>query len=135
MEGQAKPVPENDDEEVTIVDTAGDGEKSKLPFTKSFTVTWKNRETGVVNVGTFTATRPGLGVFGKIAVLKAKLNGGMTVDPMTDFTHTMISDLHYILTDTPEWWKPDEFFTADPLRKVWDRVVAWLNTFRPGRPG
>jgi len=121
-------------DEITVADVPGD-EKAKLAFVKSFTITWKNRETGVVQVGTFTVARPGLGAFGKIGVLKAKLNGGMAVDPLTDFNHQMMADLHYILTSFPDWWKPDEFYTADPLRKVWDHVVAWLNTFRPGSAG
>ncbi len=120
-------------EEVDIVDVKSDAATaSSISFTKSFVFTWKNPETGIVKVGTFTATRPGLEKLGRIAVLKAKLNGGMTtIEPMADFTHAMMADLQYILTDFPDWWKPGEFFTADPLRKVWDHVVAWLNTFRP----
>jgi len=112
---------------VKIVDTKDD---KAVSFTKSFTVTWTNAETGIVNVGTFTATRPGLGAMGQIAVYKAKLNGGEKVDPMTDIMHQMMADLHYILTDVPAWWKPSEFFTASPLRDVWDHVVAWSSTFR-----
>lgn len=114
--------------ELEIVDIDDDGSKKLVP-TKSFTVTWKNRETGVVKVGTFTATRPGLGKLGQISVLKAKLNGGEKVDYNADFVHGMMADLHYILTDVPEWWRPDEFFTANPLREVWDHVVAWLGNF------
>ncbi len=119
--------------EVEIVDVAADGTKAVVPFTKSFTVTWKNPETGVVKVGTLTAARPSLGKLGSIAVLKAKLNGGEKVDHQTDFMHAMMADLHYILVDVPDWWKPDEFFTANPLREVWDHVGAWLNTFRQRR--
>lgn len=125
-ETAAEPAPTA--KELEIVDVAADGSK-KLAGAKSFTVTWKNPETGVAKVGTFTATRPSLGILGKIAVLKAKLNGGERVDFQTDFMHTMMAELHYIITDAPEWWKPDEFFTADPLREVWDHVGAWLNNF------
>lgn len=121
--------------EVDIVDVAGDPEKARLPFTKSFTITWRNPETGVVKVGTFTATRPNVGAIGQIAVFKAKLNGGMAIDPMADFTHMMRADLHYILTDVPDWWRPADFFTATPLREVWDHVVSWLHTFRPASAG
>lgn len=124
------------EKEIEIVDVKKDGDvANSISFTKSFTVTWKNPETGVVNVGTFTATRPGLGKLGQIGVLRAKLNGGEKVDFMTDSTHSMMADLHYVLTDFPVWWKPDEFYTASPLRYVWDHVVAWLNTFRPGSAG
>jgi hypothetical protein len=134
MEGPAQGTgPEKpSDPEIDIVDVKADvATATSISFTKSFVVTWKNSETGVVKVGTFTATRPGLGKLGQIAVFKAKLNGGMVVEPMADFIHGMRADLHYVLTDFPDWWLPDDFFTADPLRKVWDHVVAWLNTFRP----
>jgi hypothetical protein len=124
------------EKEVTIVDVATDAATAgNVNYVKSFVVTWKNQETGVVKVGTFTATRPGIGKLGQIAVLKAKLNGGMTIDPLNDFSHHMRAALHYVLTDTPDWWKPDEFFTADPLRDVWDHVEAWLHNFRSKRPG
>jgi len=138
-ESQEKPAeevkPKPEEKEVTIVDADADAATlESLKFTKSFIVTWKNPETGAVKVGTFTATRPDVGKLGQIGVLRAKLNGGEKVDYDTDFTHTMMADLHYILTDVPPWWVPSSFFTASPLRYVWDHVVAWLNTFRPKRP-
>lgn len=124
-----------EDKEVTIVDVANDVEKAKLPYTKSFNVTWKNPETGIIKTGTFTAQRPGLGKFGQIAVHRAKLNGGMTIDPVADFTHMVMANLHYVLVDFPDWWRPDEFFTANPLLAVWSHVEAWLTTFRSGGAG
>lgn len=139
MEGQTEASPEDkksEEKEVTIVDADSDAATANsVSFTKSFVVTWKNPETGATKVGTFTAARPNLGKLGQIGVLRAKLNGGEKVDLDTDFTHSMMADLHFILTDFPDWWKPDEFFTASPLRYVWDHVVAWLNTFRPKRAG
>lgn len=129
--GEKKPA----EKAVVIVDAAADAEKAKLPFTKSFNITWKDKETGIIKTGTFTAARPNLGKLGQIAVYRAKLNGGMAVDPMTEFTHAMLADLHFILVDYPDWWRPDTFFTADPLREVWDHVGAWLNTFRGGSQG
>lgn len=116
-------------DEVAIVNAETDASK-KMQFTMSFTVTWKNMETGVVNVGTFTAVRPNLGKAGQIAVYHAKLNGGEKVGVDTDTMHYMMAALRYILTDVPSWWKPDEFFTASPLRDVWDHVAAWLQSFR-----
>jgi len=124
-----------EEKEVTIVDVAGDAEKARLPHVMSFNVTWKNPETGVIKTGTFTATRPGLGTLGKIGVLRAKLNGGQAVDSMTDSNHTMMADLHFVLTDFPDWWRPDEFFTAAPLWEVWNHVNEWLRTFRPRSAG
>jgi hypothetical protein len=117
---------------VEIVDVAGDSDKT-ITFTKTFTVTWRNLETGRVKTGAFTARRPALGHLGQIAVLKAKLNGGMAVDPETDFYHEMMAGLQVILVDFPDWWTPADFFTADPLRKVWDHVRSWIDSFHSKR--
>ncbi len=120
--------------EVEIVDAAADASKA-ISFEKTFTVTWKNPETGRLNVGSFTARRPNIGTLGRIAVLRAKLNGGEKVDQDADFFHAMIADLHYIIVDAPDWWRPDEFYTASPLRHVWDHVGEWLKTFLARRVG
>lgn len=132
-----KAVPEEEapsPKDVEIVDIANDVSKT-IVLEKSFTVTWKNPETGEVKVGTFVAKRPALGTLGKIAVMKSKLNGGEKVDEQTDWMHGMMADLHFILTDYPDWWRPDEFFTANPLRDVWGHVVAWLRNFQSRRVG
>lgn len=127
---QAVTEQKKDDSGITIVDVTGTADAKTLPFTKSFTVDWINHETGDRLVGTFTATRPPLGTIGLIAVMKARLNGGERVHPDIDFMHEMVAFLHYVLTDTPDWWKPHEFFDATILRKVWDHVRSWQDSFR-----
>lgn len=119
--------------DVVIVDLAGDGKT--IQSTTSFTMTWKDPETGRVHTGTFTAQRPSLGQLGQIAVLKAKMNGGEKVDAQTEFLHEMLSSLQVILTDFPDWWKPNDFFDARPLREVWDHVRRWVDNFRSKRVG
>lgn len=120
-----------DPPDVEIVDIEEDGTK-KLPYVKTFNVTWRNRETGVIKAGTFQATRPSIGTMGKIAVLKAQLNGGMVLDPLNDHQHDVVSALHYILTVVPEWWTPMDFFDPKPIMDVWGHVRSWLETFRSG---
>lgn len=121
--------------EIEISDVGSDAEVKTLSLTKSFVVTWTDPDTGRTHVGTFTAKRPTLGMLGQIGVLRAKMNGGERVDPQVDFHHQMMADLQFILTDVPDWWKPADFFTATPLRKVWDHVVVWINSFRGGGAG
>lgn len=128
----------SDENQIEIVDADLDSAKVSdfdKKFARSFTVTWRNKETGIINTGTFTARRPTLGVLGRIAVYKAELNGGKQLDPTTEFLHQMMADLHFILVGFPDWWRPGDFFTADPLREVWDYVSGWLNTFRGGGAG
>jgi hypothetical protein len=124
---------EEREREIVIVDLAGDGKT--IQATTSFTMTWKDPETGRIHVGTFSAQRPSLGQLGQIAVLKAKMNGGEKVDAQTDFLHEMMSSLQVILTDFPDWWKPNDFFDARPLREVWDHVRRWVDNFRSKRMG
>jgi hypothetical protein len=126
-------VPDAASKTVTVVDTSADETNKSFSLTKSFTVTWKNLETGVVKTGTFTAKRPGLGAMGRIAVLKAKLNGGETVGTYVDSLHEMLAELQVILVDYPDWWTPDDFFTTDPVVEVARHVRSWLTTFRYGR--
>lgn len=118
--------------DLTIVDVAGSVDVKTISFTKSFTVTWKDEETGAVQVGTFTARRPGIGALGQIAVIKAKLNGGQNVDVISDEIHQMLAELQVILTDYPKWWTPDDFFSTTPLVKVASHVRSWLDSFRHG---
>ena len=124
---------EERERDIVIADVIGDGKT--IQFTTSFTMTWKDKETGRVHVGTFTAQRPSLGQLGQIAVLKAKMNGGEKVSHDVDFLHEMMSSLQVILTDVPDWWAPNDFFTADPLREVWEHVRRWVDNFRKPRVG
>jgi len=122
---------EKKERDIVIVDVNGDGKT--IQYTTSFTMTWKDRETGKVQVGTFTAQRPNLGQLGQIEVLQAKLNGGEKVTFQTNNLHMMIASLQIILIDYPKWWTPEDFFTADPLREVWDHVRSWVDSFRKPR--
>jgi hypothetical protein len=124
---------EEKERDFVIVDVQA-GDTKVIQQSTSFTITWK-KETGQVLVGTFTAQRPNLGQLGRIAVIKAKLNGGEKVDPNTDFCHEMMAALQVILTDVPDWWTPDEFYDARPLREVWDHVRRWIDNFRSRRVG
>lgn len=114
---------------VTIVDIQ-QSEDKKLSFTHSFRVDWVDQETGQTNTGTFTCRRPTIGMIGEVAIIKARLNGGENVGRDVDFLNEMRAFLQVVLTKTPDWWKPDEFFEAAPLRKVWDHVRSWQDSFR-----
>lgn len=102
----------------------------KLETTKTFTVEWNNPETGITYMGVFTAKRPTLADAGQIAIIKARLCGGERVDADIDFVNEMIAYLQVVLTKFPDWWTPHEFFDASPLRKVWDHVRGWQDSFR-----
>lgn len=128
MSSEQADVKAADDTDIDIQDA--EAQSAQLGTVKSFIVKWTDRETGKVHVGTFTVRRPSLGQLGQMAVLKAKMNGGEKVDPQTDFLHEMIAGLQVMITDSPPWWNPETFFDASPLRKVWDHVRSWLETFR-----
>lgn len=132
MPEQPKKTTPADERAVVIVDIE---DEKTIQSTHSFTMTWNDTESGKVRTGTFTAKRPTLSQYGQIAVLKAKLNGGEKVADDIDFLHEMIASLQIILTEFPDWWKPQDFFDADPLREVWDHVRSWSNSFRNRRLG
>jgi hypothetical protein len=135
MEEKQEKTETPEDREVRIVDVVATGEK-KLDFTTSFTVDWEDPETGKKLSGTFTATRPTLGLVGQIAVIKARLNGGEdNINPQVDFMNEMIAYLQVTLIDTPTWWKPSAFFSVTPIQSVWDWVRKWQDSFRNRRVG
>lgn len=117
------------------------GDAKKLEMSLSFRMDWRNPETGEVLSGVFTAQRPNLRMLGEIAILKAQLCAGQSIDANVDFLNEMMAFCQVVLTKKPDWWKPEEFYDATPLRKVWDRVRGWQLSFReravgqrPGAP-
>lgn len=126
-ETQAKP---DASKEVTIVNVKGDSGEKTLETELTFTMDWVDSETGKKVSGTFTAQRPNLGAVQRIAVIKARLNGGERVTADIDFLNEMMAYCSVVLKDTPKWWTPETFFTADPVRAIWDHVRSWENSFR-----
>lgn len=112
---------------VAIADIAGEKD---LRLTKSFTVTWRNDDTGHVHTGTFTARRPTIGAIGRISVIHAKLNGGENIDPISNDIHRRMAELQVILTEFPPWWDPESLYVVDPLIEVSSHVRSWLDSFR-----
>jgi len=120
-------------EVITIVNVSEANGEKKLETELTFTMEWTNPETGKKLSGTFTAQRPNIGMVQRIAVIKARLNGGERVPADIDFLNEIVAYCSVVLTDTPKWWTPEAFFDASPLRKVWDHVRSWENSFRSKR--
>jgi hypothetical protein len=91
---------------------------------------WTNPETNTRLAGTFTAVRPNIGIMQRIAVIKARLNGGERVTADIDFMNEMLAYCAVVLKVTPKWWDPESFYDLTPIRKVWDHVRSWEDSFR-----
>lgn len=113
---------------VDVTDT--EPEEKKLKFQKSFQIEYTDPETGHVLIGVFTCHRLTLREIGQVGIIKARLNGGEKLDAHIDFMNEMLAYCQVALSKTPEWWHPEEDYEAALLRKVYDYVRAWENSFR-----
>lgn len=103
-----------------------------LKFSKTFHFEYTSPEDGKLYAGQFRCQRPNIGAVGQLGVIKARLNGGERVGAAIDFLHEMLAYLQVTLTETPEWWTPEEFFDAHLLRQMYDYVRHWEDNFRGG---
>lgn len=119
-----------EDDGVVQIREGSEATDDKMATTKSFIIEWDDQESGNRYVGTITVQRPNIGMIGKMGVMKARLNGGLQVDAITDFYHEMLSTMQVVTTEAPAWWKPETFYDPRPLRKMWDHVRLWSESFR-----
>lgn len=106
---------------------------AEISFTKVFNLQYTDERTGAVLAGDFTVKRLTVGDVGKIAIRKAQLNGGQAedaIDVNTRWLHQMIAHLEYAITDAPKWWKPLDFYDAEPVEQLYEKVVEFELSFR-----
>jgi len=118
--------------DITDVETGAD---KKLAFTKTFNVEYIDPDTGKRLIGTFTVERANLGALSQFGIIKARLNGGMTVDRGIDWMNEMIAFCQATLTDVPAWWDPATSYDQALLVKVYGHVRAFQDSFRNRRVG
>lgn len=87
--------------------------KGLPPTQHEFEVEVKGNATKQTYKGTFKFTLPNVESNSKIAVMEAKLNGGLSegLDPQMAMLHYMLSYLRYTLDieSSPKWWKDSKF--------------------------
>jgi hypothetical protein len=102
---------------------------SKLVTTKVFELKFKSLD-GTSYAGRFVVKRLTLGQLGRMAVIKAKLNGGEALTANMDYLHEMMAYCLATIIEAPDWWTPEEFYDVDLLRVVYEHVRSWEETFR-----
>jgi hypothetical protein len=118
-----------------IVDVRKDrDEASALPATsKVFHVTWEDPETRQTYGGDFTVRRMTIGDMRRIGIRKAEMNGGQSteaLDKSIGYVNAMLAHLEVALVKRPEWWKPDNFYSADLIAQVYEEVMKFEDSFR-----
>ena len=84
--------------------------KALPPMEHTFTIKTEGSETGKIFEGTFTYKRPNLRTQSEIAKMKARLNEDLkNLDEDTAFLHGILSKLRHTLTNSPDWWKEEDF--------------------------
>lgn len=112
-----------------VTEEGAEETKNKIKFSQAFTLTHEDDD-GNPLFGRFLMKRLTIGEIAQAGVYKAELNGGHTVDGMTEFLHEMLSITQFAIVKFPEWWKPVEFYDGRILRSVYDHWRAYQNSFR-----
>lgn len=102
----------------------------RSPYVKVFHIEYRNPDDNALYTGVMTARRLTISAYAEQGVQKARLNGGLNVQPLTDFTNEMRSYLAIALASTPDWWNLDESYDLMLMRAVYDYVLAWEGSFR-----
>lgn len=122
-----------------IVDVSKGVEEKRLPLTqKVVAVEWTDDETGQKRVGEFTLKRMNLGDLRKAAIRRAQLNGGLpeaAIDEDTRFMNMMLANLEMTIVQSPDWWKPEEFYNGRVIYDLYNEVISFEATFRSALRG
>lgn len=118
---------------IVIRDVTPEGAQAtieKLKFEQSFTLDYADDKEGKTYHGSFTVKRLTIGDVGRRGVEKARLNGSENVDVFTDQLHHMVAHLVVALVKQPDWFDPLNMYDGAILRAVYDKAVAFHNSFR-----
>ena len=106
-----------------------DGERLS-PYVKVFHVEYRNPDDDTLHTGAFTARRLTMALLAEQAVVKARMNGGLSIAPSIDNMNEMRSYLAVAISDAPEWWNLDDAYDLAFLRALWEYVSSWEGSFR-----
>jgi len=104
-------------------------EAQKLVFEKDFHFTYTD-DSGKVFEGDFLIKKMSLTAIGKVGVIKARLNGGMNVEPHIDMLHQWMAQCQVSMLKAPDWFNFDKMQDMHLLGRIHDEVVKFENSFR-----
>lgn len=120
---------------VKVVDLkkTGGKEAADLPPSKTVLHVEYKDDDGHLYTGDLTVKRLTLDDIRRSSIRKAELNGGMpveSIDVAMRNINAMLAHLEVAVIKSPEWWKPADFYSADPLAEVYEGVMAFERSFR-----
>jgi len=124
-----------------VVDVSKTEEYQNLPPTqRAYHFSYTDSESGLDYSGVFVFRRLNVGDMRGVAVRTAELNGGMpqqSLDRHIAVLNEWLASLEHAIVKAPEWWKPNDFYTADIIGQVYAKFEEFEATFRGavrGRP-
>lgn len=79
------------------------------PQEHTFTIQITGTQSGQTFEGSFTYSRPTLGMNVQISKTKAFILGGLPVDDDADAVVDMMATLRHTIVKAPDWWKESDF--------------------------
>ena len=120
-----------------------------LQKTHTFSIDYTSPEAGQRYAGAFTCRKLSIMDLSKMRMRTAQMNGGMHcvrdddgnptghgVDEHTEYFNSMLAQLEVSLVTYPQWWDLGTISDADLVRRVYQEVEKFEQTFRNrGRAG
>lgn len=101
--------------------------------TATLHVEYRDPMNGLLYAGDFVVKHLNLREIGQVGIARARMNGGLdlsAIDPRIDSLHSMLAHLQTAIVKAPEWWKPEELYTADLAEEVYKKVLDFETSFR-----
>lgn len=103
------------------------------PQEHTFTMQVVGKRSGQTFEGSFTYSRPTLGISIQIGRTKAFITGGLPVDEDTDAVADLLATLRHTLVKYPDWWKECDFGTKLQDLNVLFDLMKLCNDFEKAR--
>ena len=114
-----------------------------LQKTHTFSIDYTSPEDGQRYMGAFTCRKLSIMDLSKMRMRTAQMNGGMHcvrddngnptghgVDEHTEFFNGMLAQLEVSIVTAPPWWNMETISDTDLVRKVYQEVEKFEQTFR-----
>lgn len=103
------------------------------PQEHTFTIKVTGNKSGQTFEGSFTYSRPTLGVNIQIGKTKAFITGGLPLDADTDAVVEMLATLRHTIVKFPDWWKESDFGSKLLDLNVLFEIMKQCNEFEKNR--
>lgn len=128
MGEQEKALADSKRSKVKVIDKTT--EQEKLDLRKTFYFSVESAVDGKQYEGDFTIRKMGLMQLSQLGTTKARLSGGLAVEPHYDYLNQQIAQCMVSIEKSPPWWDLNKMVDTEILGAIHKEVISFENSFR-----